>query len=74
MGGLISRVIGLPIYFVEPSGRLLGFVLFTEEVRLWQNRPLDDLYPIAYLDAVRIKVKHNGQVVTKAVYLALGDH
>ena len=43
----------------------------TEEVRLWQNRPLDDIYPIVYLDAVRIKVKHNGQIITKAVYLAI---
>lgn len=43
----------------------------TEEVWLWQNRPLEEIYPIVYLDVVRIKVKHNGQIITKAVYLAI---
>lgn len=61
------------VYGVEISPSLVSRVTdaVTEEVRLWQNRPLDELYPIVYLDAVRIKVKHNGQVVTKAVYLAI---
>jgi putative transposase len=61
------------IYGVEISPSLVSRVTdaVTEEVRLWQNRPLDELYPIVYLDAVRIKVKHNGQVITKAVYLAI---
>ena len=38
---------------------------------LLYNRPLDDIYPIVYLDAIRIKVKHNGQIITKVVYLAI---
>ena len=61
------------MYGVEVSPTLISQVTeaVTEEVRLWQNRPLDDLYPIVYLDAVRIKVKHNGQIITKAVYLAI---
>lgn len=61
------------VYGVEISPSLVSRVTdaVTEEVRLWQNRPLDELYPIVYLDAVRIKVKHNGQVITKAVYLAI---
>lgn len=32
----------------------------TEEITLWQNRPLDGAYPIIYLDAVRIKIRHDG--------------
>ena len=61
------------IYGVEVSPTLISQVTdaVTEEVRLWQNRPLEDVYPIVYLDAVRIKVKHNGQIVKKAVYLAI---
>lgn len=61
------------IYGVEISPTLISQVTdaVTEEVRLWQNRPLEDVYPIVYLDAVRIKVKHNGQIIKKAVYLAI---
>jgi len=47
-------------------------VLYSEEVILWQNRPLDDVYPIVYLDAIRIKVRHDSRVINKAVYLAIG--
>ena len=62
------------IYGVEVSPTLISQVTdaITEEVKLWQNRPLDEVYPIVYLDAVRVKVRHNGQVVNKAVYLAIG--
>lgn len=61
------------IYGVEVSPTLISQVTeaVAEEVRLWQNRPLDEMYPIVYLDAVRIKVKHNGQIVSKAVYMAI---
>ena len=61
------------IYGVEVLPTLVSQVTeaVTEEVRIWQNRPLDDIYPIVYLDTVRIKVKHNGQIITKAVYLAI---
>lgn len=43
-----------------------------EEVTLWQNRPLDEIYPIVYLDAIRVKVRQDGRVINKAVYLAIG--
>lgn len=61
------------IYGVEVSPNLISQVTdsISEEVRLWQNRPLDDIYPIVYLDAVRIKVRHNGAIITKAIYLAI---
>lgn len=61
------------MYGVEVSPTLISQVTdaVTDEIRLWQNRPLDDIYPILYLDAIRIKVRHNGQIVNKAVYLAI---
>ena len=43
-----------------------------EEVVQWQNRPLDSVYPIVYLDCIVIKVRHNKQVINKAIHLALG--
>lgn len=62
------------IYGVDVSPTLVSQVTqaVTEEITLWQNRPLDEVYPIMYLDAVRVKVRHDGRVINKAVYLAIG--
>lgn len=62
------------IYGVDVSPSLISSVTdaVAEEVKIWQNRPLDALYPIVYMDAVRVKVRDNGHVSNKAVYLALG--
>jgi putative transposase len=62
------------IYGVDVSPSLISSVTdaITDEVKIWQNRPLDSVYPIVYMDAVRIKVRDNGHVSNKAVYLALG--
>ncbi len=43
-----------------------------EQVAEWQNRPLDAIYPIVYMDCIVVKVRHNGSVINKAVFLALG--
>ena len=43
-----------------------------EEVKTWQNRQLDEVYPIIYLDAIQFKVRDEGHVRNKAVYLAIG--
>ena len=42
-----------------------------EEVKAWQSRPLDRLYPIVYFDAIVAKVRHEGKVSSRAIYLAL---
>ncbi|MCB2191188.1 MAG: transposase [Deltaproteobacteria bacterium] len=42
-----------------------------EEVRGWQTRPLDPVYPVVISDALRIKIRDKGMVKNKAVYLAL---
>ncbi len=62
------------IYGVEVSPTLISNVTDSvlEEVRTWQNRPLDPLYPIMYLDALVIKMRDNGQVQNRAVYVAIG--
>lgn len=43
-----------------------------EQVAEWQNRPLNALYPIVYLECIVVKVRHSGSVINKAVFLALG--
>lgn len=43
-----------------------------EQVAEWQNRTLDTLYPIVYMDCIVVKVRQNGSVINKAVFLALG--
>jgi len=64
----------LEIYGVEVSPMLVSQVTeaVLAEVQLWQNRPLEEIYPIVYFDALWGKVRENGQVVKVAVYLALG--
>lgn len=62
------------IYGTEVSPTLISSVTdaVIEEVKAWQSRPLDALYPIVYLDCIHVKVRDNGTVRAKAVYLALG--
>jgi putative transposase len=62
------------MYGIEVSPTLISQVTdaITDEVKQWQNRLLDEVYPILYLDAIRVKVRHNGRVLNKAVYLAIG--
>jgi len=43
-----------------------------EQVLLWQQRPLHAVYPIVYLDGLRVKVRDNKRVINKTIYLALG--
>ena len=62
------------LYQVEVSPALISNVTDSvlEDVRAWQSRPLDRVYPIVYLDALHVKRRENGHVQTSAVYLALG--
>lgn len=62
------------IYQVEVSPELISSVTdaVMAEVKEWQNRPLEDVYPIVYLDAIILKIRDNGHVVNKAAYLAIG--
>jgi len=62
------------IYHVEVSPALISSVTdeVIDEVRAWQNRQLDAVYPIMYLDAIQFKVRDSGQVRNKAIYLAIG--
>jgi len=62
------------LYGVTISPELVSTVTgeVMKEVTEWQNRPLDLLYPIVFLDAIVVKVKDEGHIRNKSVYLALG--
>jgi putative transposase len=61
------------IYEVDISPTLISEVTDTvlEEVRAWQQRPLEGLYPVVYLDCIFAKLRVDGVVRTQAVYLAI---
>src|ERR687893_1626234 len=62
------------LYGIEVSPDLVSAVTnaVLDEIVEWQNRPLEALYPLVFFDAIRIKVRDEGTVRNKAVYLALG--
>ena len=62
------------MYQVEVSPSLISEVTegVMEEARAWQNRPLEPFYGIVFLDALYVKMRHEGRVENRAVYVALG--
>jgi putative transposase len=62
------------IYGIEVSPDLISAVTdaVLDEVAEWQNRPLDAVYPLIFFDAIRVKIRDEGFVRNKAVYIALG--
>ena len=64
------------IYGVEVSRDLISKVTdaVMDDVREWAKRPLEDIYPIVFLDCMVLKIRDGGSVQRKALYLALGCH
>ena len=62
------------IYGIEVSPDLISAVTdaVLDEVAEWQNRPLDAVFPLVFFDAIRVKIRDEGFVRNKAVYVALG--
>jgi putative transposase len=62
------------MYGVDVSATLVSDVTdaVLDEVRAWQNRPLEPIYGIVFLDALYVKMRHEGRVENRAVYVALG--
>jgi len=62
------------IYGVEVSPDLISTVTDSvlDEVKVWQARALDEVYPIVYLDALQVKAREEGRVSNRAIYLAIG--
>lgn len=64
----------LQMYHAEVSPDFISQVTdaVLDEVREWQGRPLEAVYPVVFFDALRVKIREDGVVRNKAVYLALG--
>jgi putative transposase len=62
------------MYQIEVSPALISEVTdgVVDEVRAWQNRPLDPFYGVVFLDALYVKMRHEGRVENRAIYVALG--
>src|ERR1700761_8996013 len=62
------------MYQVEVSPSLISEVTegVMEQARAWQNRPLEPFYGIVFLDALFVKMRHEGRVENRAVYVAVG--
>ena len=75
--GLTTREIAAAfkeLYDADVSPALVSKVTdaVMEQVVEWQNRPLDAVYPIVYLDCIVLKVRQDSRVINKSVFLALG--
>ena len=64
------------LYGVEVSPDLISRVTdaVLEEVREWQNRPLDQVYPVVFFDALRVKIRDEGLVPQQGGLRGAGDH
>lgn len=62
------------LYDVDVSATLISNVThrIMDEVLQWQNRPLDSIYPIVFLDCIVVKVRDNQRVINKSIFVALG--
>lgn len=62
------------LYGVEVSATLISNVTdaVSDEIKAWQSRPLESIYAFMYLDCLHLKIRDDGVVRTKAVYLAIG--
>src|SRR5271157_77589 len=62
------------MYGVDVSAALISTVTeaVMEEVKAWQSRPLDEVYPILYMDELRVKVRDDGHIQNKAIHVAMG--
>ena len=64
----------LEVYGVTASRELVSNItdVVTDEIEIWRNRPVDEVYPIVYIDGIRIKVRDKGAVTIKSAHLVIG--
>jgi len=62
------------VYGASVSRELISNIteVVVDEIKTWQSRALDEVYPILYIDGLRLKIRENGVVGTKVAYLAIG--
>ncbi|MGH3941793.1 MAG: IS256 family transposase [Pseudonocardiaceae bacterium] len=62
------------VYGMDVSRELISNVteVVTDEIELWRNRPVEEVYPIVYIDGIRIRVRDKGAVTVKVAHLVIG--
>jgi putative transposase len=62
------------VYGISASRELISNIteVVTDEVELWRNRPVDEVYPIVYIDGIRLKIRDKGAVTIKVAHLVIG--
>jgi putative transposase len=62
------------IYGIEVSAEMVSKITekIVPEIKEWQSRPLETVYPFVFMDAIHYKIRDNGQIVNKAAYVVLG--
>lgn len=62
------------LYGIEMSAEMVSKITdrILPEVKEWQSRPLNSLYPFVFMDAIHYKVRDEGRIVSKAAYIVLG--
>ena len=62
------------VYGASVSRELISNIteVVVDEIKAWQARPLDEVYPILYIDGLRLRIGDNGVITTKVAYLAIG--
>lgn len=62
------------VYGASVSRELISNIteVVVDEIKAWQSRPLDEVYPILYIDGLRLRIGENGVITTKVAYLAIG--
>lgn len=62
------------IYGIELSAEMVSKITdkIIPKIKEWQNRPLEDVYPFIFMDAIHYKIREDGQIKSKAAYVVLG--
>jgi putative transposase len=62
------------VYGVKASREMVSNItdVVADEIEIWRNRPVDEVYPIVYIDGIRIKVRDKGAVTIKSAHLVIG--
>src|SRR3954467_148082 len=64
----------LEVYGISASREMVSNItdIVTDEIELWRNRPVDEVYPIVYVDGIRLKIRDKGAVTIKVAHLVIG--
>ena len=64
----------LEVYGIGASRELISNIteVVTDEIEIWRNRPVDEVYPIVYIDGIRLKIRDKGAVTIKVAHLVIG--